>query len=127
MRILVDMNLTPEWCGVFERQGWTAVHWSQVGDPRASDQKIMEWASVNGYVVFTHDLDFGAILASAQSSAPSVIQVRTQDTLPSHLAQLVVGVLREQRDVIDTGALIVVEESRARVRALPLGDKDAHG
>jgi predicted nuclease of predicted toxin-antitoxin system len=29
----------------------------------------MNWALTNGYIVFTHDLDFGAILAATQANA----------------------------------------------------------
>ena len=32
MKILIDMNLSPEWVAVFENHGWSAVHWSTVGD-----------------------------------------------------------------------------------------------
>ncbi len=42
----------------------------------------MEWAKTNSHIVFTHDLDFGAILAATNAIAPSVIQVRTQDVMP---------------------------------------------
>jgi predicted nuclease of predicted toxin-antitoxin system len=76
MRILIDMNLSPQWVGVFERHGWQAVHWSTVGDPRAIDRVIMDWAQANQYVVFTHDLDFGAILAVTHAAGPSVISGR---------------------------------------------------
>ena len=30
---------------------------------------VMEWARSNGYIVFTHDLDFGAILAATRASS----------------------------------------------------------
>ena len=52
MKFLIDMNLPPEWVNVFEQHGWHAVHWQEVGDPRASDKSIMAWARQNGYVVF---------------------------------------------------------------------------
>ena len=42
MRILVDMNLSPQWCGVLAQNGFPSVHWSDVGDPKASDRTIME-------------------------------------------------------------------------------------
>ena len=80
----------------------------------------MEYARVNSFIVFTHDLDFGTILALTQAESPSVIQVRTQDILPSHLAKIVVSVLRENEALLEQGALIVVDEGRARVRILPL-------
>jgi predicted nuclease of predicted toxin-antitoxin system len=44
VRIVVDMNLSPDWVGVLVRHGWEAVHWSMVGDPRAADPEIMSWA-----------------------------------------------------------------------------------
>ncbi|MBV8534818.1 MAG: DUF5615 family PIN-like protein, partial [Alphaproteobacteria bacterium] len=65
MKFLVDMNLAPAWCGVFRQAGWDAVHWSSVGAPDAADVEIMSWVLDRGYVLFTHDLDFGAILAAA--------------------------------------------------------------
>jgi predicted nuclease of predicted toxin-antitoxin system len=55
IKILIDMNLSPEWKSVFTSAGWTATHWSEEGDPRASDRVIMDWAVSNDYVVFTHD------------------------------------------------------------------------
>jgi predicted nuclease of predicted toxin-antitoxin system len=53
------MNLSVEWVAELAQHGWSAVHWSTVGDPRADDAVVMGWALANGYVVFTHDLDFG--------------------------------------------------------------------
>jgi len=85
MKILIDMNLSPDWVKVLEHAGWEAVHWSTVGDMRAPDDIIMSWARENGYIVFTHDLDFGVLLALTRAESPSVIQVRTQDVFPDVL------------------------------------------
>ncbi|MBN2561877.1 MAG: DUF5615 family PIN-like protein [Phycisphaerae bacterium] len=120
MKILVDMNLTPDWCRVFEQHGWEAVHWSGVGDPKAPDHAIMAWAVANGFVVFTHDLDFGSILAGSQAEGPSVIQVRARDVLPDHLGSLVVAAIRQFESLLRSGALIVVDEGQSRARILPL-------
>jgi len=98
LKIVVDMNLSPDWVHVFERHDWQAAHWASVGDPRASDQEIMDWAAANQHVVFTHDLDFGAILAVTHAEGPSVIQIRAQDVLPDHLEHIVVGALRQYTD-----------------------------
>jgi predicted nuclease of predicted toxin-antitoxin system len=120
MKILVDMNLSPEWIAVFKRVGWEAVHWSTIGDLQAKDSTIMEWARSNDYVVFTHDLDFGAILAVTHAEGPSVIQIRTQDVTPDHLEELVMKVLRQYQLLFKQGVLIVVDEAKSRVRILPL-------
>jgi predicted nuclease of predicted toxin-antitoxin system len=120
MKILIDMNLSPDWVDVFAGHDITAVHWSKVVDPRAEDSELMSWARVNQHVVFTHDLDFGAALALTQAESPSVIQVRTQDVTPAHLETSVVEVLKQNESLLETGALIVVDEGRSRVRILPL-------
>jgi predicted nuclease of predicted toxin-antitoxin system len=52
---------------------------------RAPDDIIVSWARENGYIVFTHDLDFGVLLAWTRAESPSVIQVRTQDVFPGVL------------------------------------------
>ncbi|HXQ72985.1 MAG TPA: DUF5615 family PIN-like protein [Pyrinomonadaceae bacterium] len=120
MNILVDMNLSPGWVEVFVRHGINAVHWSTIGNPRAPDTLLMNWARDNDHIVFTHDLDFGALLALTQTISPSVIQVRTQDVTPAHLERTVISSLRQHAASLETGALIILDESRARVRILPL-------
>ena len=122
MRLLVDMNLSPEWVGVLQSAGWEAVHWSTVGNPRAEDGEIMAWARAQEHVVFTHDLDFGTLLALTRAGSPSVLQVRTQDVTPAAIGALVVSALRQFEGTLEKGALIVLDEARARARILPLED-----
>jgi len=64
------MNLSVEWIPLLKQAGWSAVHWSAVGDPRAEDETIMAWALTNGHVVFSHDLDFGTTLALVTQGEP---------------------------------------------------------
>lgn len=97
-----------------------AVHWSTVGDPHATDRTIMGWARERQYVVFTHDLDFGTLLALTQAEGPSVIQVRTQNVMPAYLERVVTGVLTTYASQLSEGALLTVDEGRARVRILPI-------
>jgi predicted nuclease of predicted toxin-antitoxin system len=81
---------------------------------------MLDWARANDHVLFTNDLDFGAILALTQAAGPSVIQIRTQDVTPGHLEPTLIHVIENNRSVLEAGCLIVVEETRARVRILPL-------
>lgn len=119
MKILIDMNLAPDWVTLFKKEGWQAVHWSEAGDIKATDKTIMEWASERGYILFTHDLDFGALLAAAHSEGPSVIQVRTRDVMPQALGSRLIQVLRKYESVLKSGAFITIDEIRARVKILP--------
>ena len=61
--LVIDMNLSEEWIPFLATGGWDAIHWSNVGDPRAEYTDVMAWALAAGRVVFTHDLDFGTMLA----------------------------------------------------------------
>ena len=120
LKLLVDMNLSPDWVPALRKHGWEAVHWSTVGDPRASDRDIMEWAAAHRYVVFTHDLDFGTMLALSHEAGPSVLQIRTADPLPAYLEGMVIAALNQHEADLSAGALVVVDERRNRVRVLPL-------
>lgn len=80
----------------------------------------MDWAASRHYVVFTHDLDFSAMLAVTHATGPSVFQVRTENTLPVHLEQTVIAALTQHEDDLTSGALVVVDEGRSRVRLLPI-------
>lgn len=82
MRFLIDMNLSPRWCGILQAEGWNSVHWSQVGLVSAPDSEVMKWALAEQRIVLTHDLDHGAMLAATGATGPSVVQVRTQDVRP---------------------------------------------
>jgi predicted nuclease of predicted toxin-antitoxin system len=121
VKILLDMNLSPEWVPFLTSAGFDAVHWSAVGDPRASDSELMAWARANGCLVFTHDMDFGALLAATRAKGPSVLQVRVKNTMPSAIGADVVRVLHLRREAIELGALVTIDKSNARVRVLPIG------
>jgi predicted nuclease of predicted toxin-antitoxin system len=93
---------------------------STVGDPRADDSVIMAWALANGYAVFTHDLDFGTTLALTHATGPSVLQVRGQDVLPEDVGPVVIAALRQHAAALASGALVVIDVKKCRVRVLPL-------
>ena len=120
VRLVVDMNLPVEWIAEFALHGWPAMHWETVGDPRAEDAVIMPWAVANGHVVFTHDLDFGTMLALTHATGPSVLQVRSQNVLPEDIGPVVIAALAQHATALAAGALVVVDLKKIRVRVLPL-------
>lgn len=120
LSLLIDMNLSPDWVDTLDSYGIDSVHWSAIGSPTAPDTEIMEWARLNHHVVFTHDLDFGALLAQTHQAGPSVIQIRTRSILPTRAATLLIQALSQHEADLESGALIVVDEIRSRVRILPI-------
>ena len=119
MNLVIDMNLSPDWVAALASAGHVVRHWSEIGAANATDREILIWARDNEHVVFTHDLDFGAILAATAANAPSVVQIRTQDPTPQRCQNLILETLRQHATAILNGALVSVDENRSRVRVLP--------
>ena len=119
MRLVVDMNLSPEWVGYLECRGHDVVHWTGVGKADANDEEIMRWARENDRIVLTSDLDFGAMLATSEARRPSVIQLRSETTLPARIGPLVAQALQHAEADLLAGALLTLEAGRARLRILP--------
>jgi predicted nuclease of predicted toxin-antitoxin system len=120
MKILIDMNLSPRWEDVFSDHNIEAVHWSSVGRAYASDIEIMAYAKANNYAVFTHDLDFSAILAINHYYKPSVIQIRFGDISPATSGRLVINAIFTATAEIEKGALITIDLNKTRLRILQL-------
>src|SRR3546814_10666678 len=104
MKLLIDMNLSPRWIDWFAGVGIEAVHWSMVGANNAPDSEIMAYASVNGYVVLTHDLDFSTILAATHGEKPSVVQIRAEDIRQDAIGRQVIVALQQMAAEVDDGA-----------------------
>ncbi len=119
MKFLIDMNLPPSWALLFEKSGFEAVHWSKVGIDTAQDAQIMAWAKERGLIVFTHDLDFGKLLALTEASGPSVIQIRSPHVLPRISGEAVVTAIRQFRTELEAGALITVDSQPFPSKSTP--------
>ena len=118
--ILVDMNLSPGWVPFLHHHGHSATHWSSIGDPKALDPDIMDWARNNNHIILTHDLDFGTILAQTHATGPSVVLIRGDDTFPTRMGSSVVSALQQCEPELQSGALVVIDVARRRVRILPI-------
>ena len=119
MRILIDMNLSPQWKEYLRNHSIDAVHWSEVGTGKEPDSVIMEYARVNNFVLLSHDLDFGALLAHSNEKGPSVIQVRLHNIVPKQFGKELVEILKQTEESLKEGVLIVVDENKRRMRMLP--------
>ena len=119
MKFLLDMNLPPRWVQFFSDHGFKCDHWSNVGEYTAKDSVVMTYAREHDYTVFTHDLDFGALLAATRGTGPSVIQIRTQNVVPEAIGDLVLNAITRFEKELQQGALITIDPYRSRARVLP--------
>ena len=94
---------------------------SRTGLERSLDPQIVERARADGSVLVTFDLDFGDILALGVLDKPSVIIFRLGDERADSVNRRLATVISERRSDLESGALILVEKTRYRVRKLPIG------
>ena len=120
LKLLIDMNLSDKLVSHLSEAGFAPRHWKTVGDPSAPDTELFNWAKRNSAVVITRDLGFGAILAATQFDAPSVVQVRCEDSHSSAAFPIILQALQQCEEHLRQGALVVVAENRLRIRMLPL-------
>ena len=74
--------------------------------PSAADSEMLDFAAANGWIVFTHDLDFGMLPGAMKTNSPSVVQMRCQDVLPAAVGDMVVRAILIAEPHLKAGALV---------------------
>lgn len=120
MRFLADMGVSPVTVNILRQRGHDAVHLAEQDLARLPDPEILEKAQQEERILLTFDLDFGELLAIAGTALPSVITFRLQNTKPAFATARLLETLAECEDVLETGALITLEDTRYRLRRLPI-------
>ena len=120
MKFLIDNALSPRVAGRLAAAGHDAVHVRDVGMQAASDEEIFERAHQDARVVVSADTDFGTLLATREARYPSVVLFRGRLRRPEQQAATLLGNLAAIEGDLDSGAVVVFESARIRIRALPL-------
>lgn len=120
MKFLADMGVSLSAVQALRAAEHDALHLSEQGLQRLSDSEILEKAQQEGRVILTFDLDFGDLLAASQQALPSTIIFRLQNATPGLVIQKLLIVLAECRESLAEGAIVLVEDSRYRLRRLPV-------
>lgn len=120
MKFLADMGISMTTAQALRKQGEDLVHLREEGLIRLSDEGILEKALKEERIVLTFDLDFGDLLAAGGYSLPSVIIFRLHDQTPSSVTPRLLEVLTECREELASGAIVIVEDARYRLRRLPI-------
>jgi predicted nuclease of predicted toxin-antitoxin system len=121
LRVLADMGVSGRVVEWLRAQGHDAVHLRDEGLQRLPDEEVFAKAVREGRVVLTFDLDFGEIAAFSGEHSVSVLVFRLRDTRTAHVIERLRAVLASAREALDAGAVVTVEETRHRIRRLPIG------
>ena len=101
--------------------GHDAVHLREQGLKRLPDSDIFKKAAEEQRIILTFDLDFGEIMALSSTHPTCVIIFRLRNTRTPHVIARLQKVLDTSIADLVAGAVVVGEETRHRVRHLPLG------
>jgi predicted nuclease of predicted toxin-antitoxin system len=123
LKFLIDNALSPTVSKRLAQDGHDCVHVREYGLQSAADEVIFERAAAEDRILVSGDTDFGTLLADSGWPGPSVVLFRRTSGNPSIEFGSLSTCLRldEVREALQRGSIVVIEPSRVRIRALPIG------
>jgi predicted nuclease of predicted toxin-antitoxin system len=116
VRFLADMGVSLTTVEALRGANHDAVHLRDEGLILLPDPQIAAKAVAESRIVLTFDLDFGDILATAHSEAPSVVIFRLRNQTPAAVNPRLFRVIDACAAELASGAVVIVEDEGFRVR-----------
>lgn len=121
MRFVADMGVSWRIVEWLRTNGHDAIHLREQQLHRLPNGGIFTKAADEQRVILTWDLDFTEIVALSETRLVSAVVFRLLNTRSENVIRRLARVLSESARDLEEGAIISVEDSRHRVRLLPLG------
>ncbi|GET36943.1 DUF5615 family PIN-like protein [Microseira wollei] len=120
LKLIGDMNISPQTVTALQEQGWDIIRVIDVLPATVSDAEILNFARQENRVIVTHDLDFSMLVALSGYNQPSLITLRLSSTDLNTVNQKLLEILPQVEQQLQAGSAITIEDTAVRIRQLPI-------
>jgi len=115
LRILTDENISPRVVSFLRQQGLDVVDVKENGWQGKKDKYLLKQAYLDKRFVLTHDSDFGTLAIYKTQKYYGIIYLRLNNLKFHNVIKVLKKLLQLEQELF-VGCLIVVKESRIRIR-----------
>jgi predicted nuclease of predicted toxin-antitoxin system len=121
LKFLIDNALSPIFSKQLQNHGHDAIHVRDIDMQTCSDEEIFDFAKKEERIIVSADTDFGTIIALRNEQFPSIIIFRrTKNRKPIEQVALLISNLEQIEASLRKGSIVIIEDNRIRIRALPI-------